>query len=313
MNSLEYISKLLNDMQPLLPEETNEHPVLNDLGDIKAVIFDIYGTLLISGSGDIDLSDTSGKHILRAFDEGGLTFSNPNACLEGLCAEIIGKLESLIREDHKISNANGNKYPEVDIIKIWDQLVTWLIQKKIVQKTSNFNLKRITAVFEILSNPVYPMPGMKALIQQINAAGIPMGIVSNAQFYTPIILNYYLANTITGSEAVQFFNKDITVYSYLEKMAKPSIGLFEKLSKALGKMGIKPEEAVFVGNDMLKDIYAAQSAGLKTVLFAGDKRSLRWRKDNTLVNNVTPDLIITKLDQLWKSLPQVVRSRKKEV
>ena len=55
---------------------------------------------------------------------------------------------------------------------------------------------------------------------------------------------------------------------------------------------------MFIGNDMLKDIYAAKKAGFKTALFAGDQRSLRLRENKAEVKNVYPDIIITDLRQL---------------
>jgi len=37
---------------------------------------------------------------------------------------------------------------------------------------------------------------------------------------------------------------------------------------------------------------------MKTALFAGDSRSLKWRKDDARTKDLTPDLIITELRQL---------------
>ena len=71
------------------------------------------------------------------------------------------------------------------------------------------------------------------------------------------------------------------------------------MSAALGKLGISPAEAVFIGNDMLKDIMPASVTGYKTALFAGDKRSLRLRKDHDACSNIKPDVIVTNLLDLF--------------
>ncbi len=47
--------------RPLAPIATGEEPVLQQLTGIRAVMFDVYGTLLISSSGDIDASEASAK------------------------------------------------------------------------------------------------------------------------------------------------------------------------------------------------------------------------------------------------------------
>lgn len=57
-------------------------------------------------------------------------------------------------------------------------------------------------------------------------------------------------------------------------------------------------EILFVGNDMLKDIYPAQQLGIRTALFAGDARSLRLRKEDPLLNGVVPDFTINNLEQI---------------
>lgn len=45
---------------------------------------------------------------------------------------------------------------------------------------------------------------------------------------------------------------------------KPDPRLFESV---LDQLNLRPEEAVFVGNDMYRDIYGANKAGMRTVLF----------------------------------------------
>jgi putative hydrolase of the HAD superfamily len=63
-------------------------------------------------------------------------------------------------------------------------------------------------------------------------------------------------------------------------------------------MGIAGEQAAFIGNDMRNDIAPAHAAGLQTVLFAGDARSLRLRQDDPCCRDLQPDLRITHLNQL---------------
>jgi putative hydrolase of the HAD superfamily len=55
---------------------------------------------------------------------------------------------------------------------------------------------------------------------------------------------------------------------------------------------------LFIGNDMLKDIYASSQVGFKTALFAGDKRSLRLRDDDERTAGLKPDYVITELSQI---------------
>ena len=49
---------------------------------------------------------------------------------------------------------------------------------------------------------------------------------------------------------------------------------------------------------MLNDIAAAETVGFQTALFAGDQRSLRWRRDDMRVQGITPKTVVTQLSQL---------------
>jgi putative hydrolase of the HAD superfamily len=49
---------------------------------------------------------------------------------------------------------------------------------------------------------------------------------------------------------------------------------------------------------MLNDIYPAHRSGFQTALFAGDARSLRWRRDDPRCSGLTPDLVVTDLNQV---------------
>jgi putative hydrolase of the HAD superfamily len=53
---------------------------------------------------------------------------------------------------------------------------------------------------------------------------------------------------------------------------------------------------------MLNDILPAQTTGFRTALFAGDKRSLRLRRDNPRCSNLKPDMVLTDLVQLVELL-----------
>jgi len=112
-------------------------------------------------------------------------------------------------------------------------------------------------------------------------------------------MNYFLYDKIEYSDVVKGFDPDLTVFSYRKKKAKPDPTLFRDLIPVLrDKYKIEPHQVAFVGNDMLKDIYAANQAGFKTILFAGDKRSLRLRKEKKEVQGIQPDYIIGNLLQV---------------
>jgi len=148
------------------------------------------------------------------------------------------------------------------------------------------------------------MPGMKEIIDILAGRNIPMGIISNAQFYTPVLLNFFLHQNMNSTGEIIPFDPDLTVFSYKMMRSKPDLMLFNRVKEnCLKKYHLNPQEILFLGNDMFRDIYPAHKTGFKTALFAGDKRSLRLQKEKPEVNNLVPDYVITDLYQLLKILP----------
>ena len=274
---------------PLLPIPTGLEPKLPNLEDIRAVIFDIYGTLVLSGTGDISIAQSIDKE----------------SELRGLLDESVGSLDpsvklteifyDLIQDDHARSKAKGASYPEVDILEIWTEFF---------QRLNNHSytgfilkgeaLKEFAIRFECAVNPVWPMPGLEETLNKLSDDGFNLGIVSNAQFYTPVMMEGFTGQTIEELG----FQSDLCVWSYQERLGKPSVELFQKLNAGLKSHGIAPEQTLYVGNDMLNDIWTAIQAGLKTALFAGDERSLRMRENDERCKNLVPDAVLTKLSQI---------------
>lgn len=292
MNTLEDIIRRNNTS--IAPIETSATPRLNKLEGVKAVLFDIYGTLIISGSGDVGTAaaiDTA-EALTQALVVSGFE-GDPDQ------AGIIGKdmLKNEILEWHKAGREAGADYPEVEITKVWKKIAETLCHSEALsaQDLSIDQIRQLGLEYECRVNPVFPMPGSLEILTALKERGMPMGIVSNAQFYTPLIFSAFFEKNIEELG----FDPECCIWSYKELKAKPSADLFPKAGKFLKKNhGIDLSDTVYVGNDMLNDIYSAKQAGCKTVLFAGDKRSLRLREDDERCSHLHPDAVITSLDQL---------------
>jgi putative hydrolase of the HAD superfamily len=189
-------------------------------------------------------------------------------------------------------------------MQTWATVIDYGMSRQWIRKGTRAILKSVAFRFELLSNPVWPMPDMKKIIYQLHDRDYKLGIVSNAQSYTPVIMNFFIHNQVEDLKTeIEPFRKDLTIYSYEHRRAKPDVTLFYLLGEHLRRQyNIESSEAVYVGNDMLNDIYTATKAGFRTVLFAGDQRSLRMREGHELVSGISPDFIITDLMQLAEIL-----------
>ena len=135
----------------------------------------------------------------------------------------------------------------------------------------------------------------------LQATGLKLGLVSNAQFFTPLMFPALLDQALDQLG----FAEDSRFYSYQFLRAKPGEFLYQQAAEALSSLGIAADEVVYVGNDLLNDVAPAQAVGFRTALFAGDARSLRLREGDPRVTGVQPDLVLTDLAQLAPCLEDV--------
>ncbi len=265
----------------LAVEDTGLEPRLERL-DIKAVLFDIYGTLMISASGDIGIAQKLSKSdALHYALEKSCGYKNTE-----LSQELL--LDTIAR-DHERTRALGHPFPEVNIVEIWQDILVDLHQD-----TRSEIAEHAAVVYECATNPVWPMPHVEECFAFFAEQDVELGIISNAQFYTPILFTALCYKEL-GDYGI---DPSLSWYSYQSKRAKPDVWMYEEARSALENRGIKAEHVLYVGNDMLNDMYPAQQVGFKTALFAGDKRSLRMREDHKEASEVVPDCIITDLIQL---------------
>lgn len=277
--------------RPLLPIPTDTVPKCALLNGIRAVIFDIYGTLVISASGDISLAenDQRAEPLREALAVAGI-----GNLPDGL--DLPARFHAAIHKARAVKNSAGITYPEIDIRDVWHTFLEGLrCEGDIDFSMPDTHARELLAIdYECRVNPVWPMPHLAEILQWLGKSGLILGIVSNAQFYTHSLFPTFLDKP----REELGFTEDCCLFSYRAGEGKPSITLFQQLIQGLTAHGILPSEALYVGNDLRNDVWPAAAVGLRTVLFAGDARSLRWRVGDPDVKEVEPDRIITDLLQL---------------
>ena len=266
-------------LSPMLPKATSMTPGGRPKERIRCVLFDIYGTLFISGSGDIGVSKKALPRILkldRLLQQFNLRIKS---------RELIQKLSRAIEDEHRRLRDTGIDYPEIEIDRVWKQIL----------KIDDLSLVRRFAIqYELIVNPVYPMPNLKSTLAACRQKNLPMGVISNAQFFTPLLFEWFLGADLEDLG----FHSNLIFLSYQVRHAKPSTKPFELAAAAITALGLKTSSALYVGNDMLNDIYPANQLGFQTALFAGDARSLRLRPEDPRCTDLSADIILTDLAQL---------------
>ncbi|MEX0660891.1 MAG: HAD family hydrolase [Balneolaceae bacterium] len=287
-------SRFLELSTELHPIATETKPKLKYLRGVKAVIFDFYGTLFISGVGDIGIDDGQSDDTLlkTAMEHSGINIIHSTAGKRGY--EIYGQvIDSYIQKIKK----TGIPFPEPDIRNVWHDVLSQMHAEELISTNITSNHAELMSVeFEARMNPVWPMSDLHEILDGIKEKGCKLGIISNSQFYTPIALEALTKKSLSEMG----FETELLHWSFEESRKKPGLKFYELfLEKAKrNSPELQAENYLYVGNDMLKDVYPANKLGMKTALFAGDQRSLKWRKDDERCANLQPDIVVTELKQI---------------
>jgi len=278
------IKKLIKPLKPI----ATGYPIRLQSIKAKAFIFDIYGTLLMSSAGEVadNTALNNAESFTLAMLDGGWDRSEINEKIKAGPALLYKETKNAQQQ----RRLQGILHPEIDILQVWHQVL----------KTLEFDItpgrciRRLAISYECRVNPAWPMPGLVETVSTLKNRKKRLGIISNAQFYTPVILEALLGCSMERMG----FKPELAVWSYQKLEGKPSPVLFEQIKTQLSLHDIQPDETLFIGNDMQKDIQPAALLGWKTALFAGDKRSLRLHAGDKELMATDPDIIIDDLRQL---------------
>jgi putative hydrolase of the HAD superfamily len=268
---------------PELPPELEALALPNapPIRGILALIFDVYGTLFVSAAGDIGAAAEAPA--AAALPEGLAALAGEYGCS---AAELRDYFRAAVLERHE-ARRGETPYPELRVEELWERFLAGRGEPRI-------GARELALRYELAVNPAYPMPAAAETLALLRSRGAVLGLISNAQFFTPLLFEAFF-----GAPPEELgFDRGLLTYSFELGEAKPSPALFAPAKWRLEALGLKPENALYIGNDMLNDIAAASRAGFKTALFAGDRRSLRLREGDPRVRGIAPDRVARGLGDL---------------
>jgi putative hydrolase of the HAD superfamily len=100
---------------------------------------------------------------------------------------------------------------------------------------------------------LFPRPDAVSTLRELRGRGFGLGMISNA--------SSEMSGLWAGSEFAPLF--DAVLFSADERMMKPDRRLYERMAELLG---VRPEEALFVGDGAYRELQGAAEAGMTPVL-----------------------------------------------
>jgi putative hydrolase of the HAD superfamily len=239
--------------------------------NIKGILFDINGTLI-----DIH-TDEGMDEIYRAISH-FLTYYGIYLHRNEVREQYYGIMDEQ-RE------ASGEEHPEFDAVALWREFLTRNLNPSRKMYTESLqDLPRFLAhMYRGISRHRLELyADVKSVLEELKPH-FSLAVVSDGQTAWAMpemraagIDSYFAPIVISGDHGFR----------------KPDPRLFKK---ALDGIGAEPNEALFVGNDMYRDVFGAEQMGIKTVFFASNQ-GRRHMED------VEPDYIIYSFAELREAI-----------
>lgn len=234
--------------------------------NIRGIIFDVNGTLI-----DIH-TDEGYEEIYRAIS---YFFTYQEIYLDA--REVRDGYYRIMGRQRKTS---AEQHPEFDAVEVWREFIDEYSGGARLLPGKPDQMPRFLAqMYRAISRHRLQLyPDVKTVLDEL-LSRFSLAVVSDAQ-------SVWARAEMRALGIESYFNPIIISGDFGFK--KPDRRLFEA---ALSAPDLSPENVLFVGNDMYRDMFGAQELGMKTVFFSSNQ----GRKE---MNGVNPDYIIYEFGQL---------------
>jgi len=295
---------------PPSPVPVKAKPFLEPQEGVRAVTWNVYGTLLCLLDGDLIWEHPEKFVTHLAMDKTIQEFKMWKAMTRkpGHPAEYMLLLFRNALSDLQLRPAPaGEKHPEVPADKIWENIVKKLLANEYTFDTSFYGslddyCRKIAYFYHASLQGCACYPGAVRALRHVKTCGKAQGLLTDGQVFTAVQLSRALLAQGATEELDALFDKDLRTFSCEVNGRRPSERLFKAALAKLAARGIEPGEVLHVGSSIDKDVVPAKKLGMRTALFAGDKTSLQATKSQLKDPDTQPDVLLTELTQIEEVL-----------
>jgi FMN phosphatase YigB (HAD superfamily) len=290
---------------PPAVERPKAKPYLVRLPQVRAVLWNVYGTLVALPGGELwfehpqpFVMNVALEKTIQEFKMWGSMSRKP-----GQPSEYLAQIYAQLLAEHRIAPGGGEKYPEVASDRLWEGVIKKLLQKDYKFDAGFFGSlnefsRKVAYFFHASLQGTACYPGAAAALRHVAQSGLTQGLLADGQCFTLVQLQRGLTAEDESAKLGGLLEPDCVSLSYDVRGRKPSERLFRHALAGLARLGLAPAQVLHVGSRMQQDLIPARRLGLRTALFAGDKASLQATADQLKDPLNRPDILLTDLDQI---------------
>lgn len=266
-------------------------------GNIKAVTFDLWETLLFERDGySSRRSAVRCRNVTEVLNEFGLHVSIEQA--ESALKHVVA---SLVRVWD--NNADVGHVEQLELLVRLVSHGSLDLNNEWVEKLSS---AYVSAFFEV---PPYLNPDADKVLSELAESGKQIGLICN----TGLTPGFALRRFLESEGVLEYF--DLLVFSDEIGFRKPDSKIFHFLAR---KLKVNPKNIVHVGDNLRVDVWGAKNAGFRAIFFSCEegKDGIAEADPTSLVTlsrslgtmkaeEIIPDKTITQLSALARTIKEI--------
>lgn len=308
MEYAEWLAQRDNLIWPVAPPRVPRKaiPSIKPLPGIKAVAWNVYGTLLRITDGDLLMLPAQQIRMQVALEKTIQEFNMWQSMTRKAgnpWEHLFTQYKDVLEEMQLTVSAKKGDVGQVSSTKLWRKLISRLEQKEYQYDVEFYGdadefAEKVAFFFHSCLQGVAAMDNAALVVKAVAEAGLVQGILSDGQSFTLTQLLRAFQATTKLPPLGRLFAAGCVVLSCDVGVKKPSRTLFSTAAEAFARQGLEPAEVLYVSNRWPDDLTVAKQLGFRTALFAGDKNSVQANAEELLTSELRPDRLLTELTQI---------------
>jgi FMN phosphatase YigB (HAD superfamily) len=270
----------------------------------KAVVCAGWGTLWLSGVAVPELVPADPIMRKIAFDKTVSEFKMWHSMSRkpGEPGELMAATVEDVRQ-RLLARTLGAGGRELPFGAVWRGVLDRLLQKEYAYDAGFYGdldayAEKIALYCQRAAAGLAALPDALATLRALAARGIKTGLHANGQAATPILLQRALAEQGRVEGLHEAFAPGLCVWSHEIGGPIESERGWSALESALASGALRPEETVYVGNDLERDVLPARRRGFRTALLVADRGTAKVRPAQLKDEKTKPDALLTAFGQI---------------
>lgn len=292
------------------PQAVSANPSVDRIPGIKAVLWDVYGTLLRTADGGFTLFpepevrlQVALEKTIHEFNMWNSMYRKPGPPWQSMINQYRDYAERL----SMVATKRRGDLTDVNLVHVWRMVVDRLFDKEYSYETDTLGdadqlAEKIAYFFHCNLQATEARAGAVQALRELQETGIQQGLLSDGQPFTVVQLTRALTRALSRQGAIppvyEILPSGNNLLSYQMGVRKPSKSLFQQAAGQMARREIAPEEILHVSCRVKTDLAPAKALGMKTALLAAEKNGLEATANLLKDPQTRPDRLLTDITQI---------------